>query len=165
MLELAEASGSRTHQRHRKMPSAGFEDRDDHRTACASEGILRETKTGITRPRVPGGFPSENHKRRSKQRLTIGDPVEERTHELPRSDRHIQRQSTALTRRDGWARESKSSRREIWVQICWQGPFSRFLFSSKIGQGPMVTLSCGCPMMGTMVPFKSQYCLKPWGTV
>ena len=33
---MAEASGGRTHRRHRKMPPAGFEDRDDHRTACAS---------------------------------------------------------------------------------------------------------------------------------
>jgi hypothetical protein len=33
---MAEASGSRTHRRRRKTTTAGFEDRDDHRTACAS---------------------------------------------------------------------------------------------------------------------------------
>jgi hypothetical protein len=37
--ELAEASGGRTHRRHREMPPAGFEDRDDHRIACASVNI------------------------------------------------------------------------------------------------------------------------------
>src|SRR5689334_19056254 len=33
---LAEASGSRTHHRRRKTTTAGFEDREDHRTPCAS---------------------------------------------------------------------------------------------------------------------------------
>src|SRR5580704_12626043 len=33
---LAEASGGRTHRRRGDPPPAGFEDRDDHRTACAS---------------------------------------------------------------------------------------------------------------------------------
>src|SRR5579864_1781107 len=33
---VAEASGGRTHRRHREMPPAGFEDRDNHRIACAS---------------------------------------------------------------------------------------------------------------------------------
>jgi hypothetical protein len=34
--KMAEASGGRTHRRYRKITTAGFEDRDDHRTACAS---------------------------------------------------------------------------------------------------------------------------------
>src|SRR5580693_8890327 len=34
--EMAEASGGRTHRRQGNLPPAGFEDRDDHRTACAS---------------------------------------------------------------------------------------------------------------------------------
>ena len=34
--QLAEASGSRTQPATSEMPPAGFEDRDDHRTACAS---------------------------------------------------------------------------------------------------------------------------------
>jgi hypothetical protein len=44
--KLAEANGSRTHHRYRKIAIAGFEDRDDHRTACASvaQAILLETK-------------------------------------------------------------------------------------------------------------------------
>src|SRR6266516_379812 len=33
---MAEANGSRTHHRYREITIAGFEDRDDHRTACAS---------------------------------------------------------------------------------------------------------------------------------
>src|SRR5258708_33397164 len=33
---MAEASGGRTHRRQEDLPPAGFEDRDDHRTACAS---------------------------------------------------------------------------------------------------------------------------------
>ena len=33
---MAEASGGRTHQQRANPPLAGFEDRDDHRTACAS---------------------------------------------------------------------------------------------------------------------------------
>src|SRR5258706_15595037 len=33
---MAEASGGRTHRRRDYPPPAGFEDRDDHRTACAS---------------------------------------------------------------------------------------------------------------------------------
>src|ERR1700683_741745 len=33
---MAEASGGRTHRRQENLPPAGFEDRDDHRTACAS---------------------------------------------------------------------------------------------------------------------------------
>src|ERR1700678_4452373 len=33
---MAEASGGRTHRRRGDPPPAGFEDRDDHRTACAS---------------------------------------------------------------------------------------------------------------------------------
>src|SRR5690349_1757930 len=35
-FRLAEASGGRTHRRRDCPPPAGFEDRDDHRTACAS---------------------------------------------------------------------------------------------------------------------------------
>jgi hypothetical protein len=35
-FEMAEASGGRTHRRRGDPPPAGFEDRDDHRTACAS---------------------------------------------------------------------------------------------------------------------------------
>jgi hypothetical protein len=34
--KMAEASGGRTHRRQDCLPPAGFEDRDDHRTACAS---------------------------------------------------------------------------------------------------------------------------------
>src|SRR4029077_20971055 len=34
--KMAEASGGRTHRRRGDPPPAGFEDRDDHRTACAS---------------------------------------------------------------------------------------------------------------------------------
>src|SRR5438552_14915042 len=33
---MAEASGSRTHRRQENLPPAGFEDREDHRTPCAS---------------------------------------------------------------------------------------------------------------------------------
>ncbi len=33
---MAEASGGRTHRRQANLPPAGFEDRDNHRTACAS---------------------------------------------------------------------------------------------------------------------------------
>src|SRR6266849_1936631 len=33
---LAEASGSRTHRRQANLPPAGFEDRESHRTPCAS---------------------------------------------------------------------------------------------------------------------------------
>src|SRR5690242_5702827 len=33
---MAEASGSRTHRRQANPPPAGFEDREDHRTPCAS---------------------------------------------------------------------------------------------------------------------------------
>src|SRR5690242_1801254 len=33
---MAEASGSRTHRRQANLPPAGFEDREDHRTPCAS---------------------------------------------------------------------------------------------------------------------------------
>src|SRR5215831_12785573 len=43
---LAEASGSRTHRRQGDLPPAGFEDRDDHRTACASAPTLRPYLTG-----------------------------------------------------------------------------------------------------------------------
>ena len=38
---MAEASGGRTHRRRDCPPPAGFEDRDDHRTACASVGIQK----------------------------------------------------------------------------------------------------------------------------
>jgi hypothetical protein len=40
--ELAEACASRTHQRRENPPPAGFEDREDHRTPCAS---VRTTPT------------------------------------------------------------------------------------------------------------------------
>src|ERR1700683_4474303 len=33
---MAEASGGRPHRRQENLPPTGFEDRDDHRTACAS---------------------------------------------------------------------------------------------------------------------------------
>ena len=36
---MAEANGSRTHHRYREITTAGFEDRDDHRTACASASV------------------------------------------------------------------------------------------------------------------------------
>src|SRR5512135_1818694 len=36
LLRMAEASGSRTHRRRANPPPAGFEDREDHRTPCAS---------------------------------------------------------------------------------------------------------------------------------
>src|SRR5579863_1199946 len=39
---MAEASGGRTHRRRGDPPPAGFEDRDDHRTACASVLIIAE---------------------------------------------------------------------------------------------------------------------------
>src|SRR5580704_19038841 len=45
---LAEASGGRTHRRRGDPPPTGFEDRDDHRTACASgksrHGYTRTSK-------------------------------------------------------------------------------------------------------------------------
>ena len=37
---MAEANGSRTHHRYREITIAGFEDRDDHRTACASTSTI-----------------------------------------------------------------------------------------------------------------------------
>ena len=40
---LAEANGSRTHRRYREITTAGFEDRDDHRTACASASTEQAT--------------------------------------------------------------------------------------------------------------------------
>ena len=43
-FRLAEASGSRTHHRRRKTTITGFEDQDDHRTACASR-FRRQKKT------------------------------------------------------------------------------------------------------------------------
>ena len=51
---MAEANGSRTHHRYRKITIAGFEDRDDHRTACASvaQAILIETKKARAHPRL-----------------------------------------------------------------------------------------------------------------
>src|ERR1035441_3936789 len=36
---MAEASGGRTHPGRECPPPAGFEDRDDHRTACASVAL------------------------------------------------------------------------------------------------------------------------------
>jgi len=41
---MAEASGGRTHRRQENLPPAGFEDRDDHRTACASPRIRARRK-------------------------------------------------------------------------------------------------------------------------
>src|SRR5581483_5935387 len=35
-LSMAEACASRTHLRQANLPNAGFEDREDHRTPCAS---------------------------------------------------------------------------------------------------------------------------------
>src|SRR5579864_8275696 len=46
---VAEASGGRTHRRHREMPPAGFEDRDDHRTACASILLILRCLSGYQR--------------------------------------------------------------------------------------------------------------------
>src|ERR1700686_4487159 len=40
--EMAEASGGRTHRRRGDPAPAGFEDRDDHRTACASVLIFND---------------------------------------------------------------------------------------------------------------------------
>ena len=51
---MAEASGGRTHRRQENLPPAGFEDRDDHRTACASVfiiSILTNTLPGIHKSR------------------------------------------------------------------------------------------------------------------
>jgi hypothetical protein len=50
---VAEASGSRTHHRYREITIAGFEDRDDHRTACASVLPTRVLPFHGSRP--PGG--------------------------------------------------------------------------------------------------------------
>src|ERR1043165_918789 len=40
---MAEASGSRTHRRQENLPPAGFEDREDHRTPCASVLFISTT--------------------------------------------------------------------------------------------------------------------------
>src|SRR5579885_2256853 len=40
--KMAEASGSRTHHRRRKTTITGFEDRNDHRTACASNLFINK---------------------------------------------------------------------------------------------------------------------------
>src|SRR4030081_2549571 len=50
---MAEASGGRTPRRRVDPPSAGFEDRDDHRTACASAGSLNATTNSRLRVRGP----------------------------------------------------------------------------------------------------------------
>jgi hypothetical protein len=47
---MAEASGSRTHRRLDNQPSTGFEDRDDHRTMCASKEISVKRLTNDCRP-------------------------------------------------------------------------------------------------------------------
>ena len=40
-LTMAEACASRTHRRQANLPPAGFEDREDHRTPCASVPTLQ----------------------------------------------------------------------------------------------------------------------------
>src|SRR5271166_68035 len=52
---LPEASVGRTHRRQGHLPPAGFEDRDDHRTACASATHSHPSRQ-ILRPRI-GGLP------------------------------------------------------------------------------------------------------------
>src|SRR6266404_2283555 len=42
---MAEASGGRTHRRRGDPPPAGFEDRDDHRTACASGKAATDSRS------------------------------------------------------------------------------------------------------------------------
>ena len=46
---MAEASGGRTHRQQEDLPPAGFEDRDDHRTACASANAAA---TMLAAPRI-----------------------------------------------------------------------------------------------------------------
>jgi hypothetical protein len=46
--KVAEASGGRTHRRQGHLPPAGFEDRDDHRTACASGFIYSNIQTTLS---------------------------------------------------------------------------------------------------------------------
>src|SRR5450755_4027927 len=48
---MAEASGGRTHRRRGNPTPAGFEDRDDHRTACAS--VLRGSGRACSRTSSP----------------------------------------------------------------------------------------------------------------
>jgi hypothetical protein len=50
LKRLAEASGSRTHRRLDNQPSTGFEDRDDHRTMCASDGNFAQRVVPDCRP-------------------------------------------------------------------------------------------------------------------
>ena len=52
---MAEASGSRTHHRRRKTTTAGFEDRDDHRTICASALLVYVSR------RNAGWLAGDNH--------------------------------------------------------------------------------------------------------
>src|SRR5580700_10475354 len=54
---MAEASGGRTHRRQGNLPPAGFEDRDDHRTACASRQVaLQLRRQGLGDFHPPGYF-------------------------------------------------------------------------------------------------------------
>src|SRR5579864_4454246 len=46
---VAEASGGRTHRRHRETPPAGFEDRDNHRIVCASILYLQLLTNNVTK--------------------------------------------------------------------------------------------------------------------
>ncbi len=50
---MAEASGSRTHRRQENLPPDGFEDRDGHRTTCASVVLSqRNNASMLAVPRV-----------------------------------------------------------------------------------------------------------------
>jgi hypothetical protein len=52
---MAEASGSRTHRRLGNQPSTGFEDRDDHRTMCASKEDFGKRVAPDCRPAKSSG--------------------------------------------------------------------------------------------------------------
>src|SRR5690348_3172888 len=55
---MAEASGSRTHLRRANPPHAGFEDREDHRTPCASALVqIKWVGTMLTNGQGASGAP------------------------------------------------------------------------------------------------------------
>jgi len=74
-LPVAEASGSRTHQRQGNLPPAGFEDREDHRTPCASASILLKTPIRFDRSRPAEGISGRD----CMQAVWNGNPIAKRS--------------------------------------------------------------------------------------
>jgi hypothetical protein len=105
---MAEASGSRTHHRYRKITIAGFEDRDDHRTACASASTIKQATNCYIRGLF--WFANADGPQGLKPRSTLGSERHGFNRAVTLSASY---RSVSCTQGDTWTTRQQFYRREL----------------------------------------------------